>query len=180
MQTQLELFEAPADPSRAGGMRVAPWRGLRPWLVEVDRQLRLMRPSTQLYARFNAHARLLTAERLRTSRDAAAVEEAACRLDEARGGAGLVFHDLDRVWTRAELGTLLVEARNRARLLALGRHAPKPKGPALDPRKLPDDRLEALIQTHRDVQVVDALRAERLRRARVQRGEEGRRASERA
>jgi hypothetical protein len=38
------------------------------------------------------------------------------------------------------------------------------RGPRLDPAYLPDDRLEALIQQHRDLQVVGALRSERRRR----------------
>ena len=83
------------------------------------------------------------------------------------------FHDLNRVWSRAELGVLLVEARNRGRLLAMRRSAPKPKGPRLDPSRLPADRLEMLIQTHRDMAVAEALRAERARRAGLER-EEGR------
>jgi len=68
------------------------------------------------------------------------------------------------VWTRFELGVLITEATNRDRLLSLGRLAPRAKGPALDPARLPDDRLEHLIQTHRDLAVVEALRAERRRR----------------
>ena len=68
---------------------------------------------------------------------------------------------------------LLVEARNRGRLLATGRSAPKVKGPRLDPGRLPADRLDLLIQTHRDMAVVEVLRAERARRAGLER-EEGR------
>ncbi|WP_033966676.1 hypothetical protein [Sphingomonas sp. Ant H11] len=65
-----------------------------------------------------------------------------------------------------ELGTLIVEATNRRTLLGLGRDAPRTKGPALDPRRLPADRLDYLIQTHRDIALVDALRIERERRHR--------------
>lgn len=173
MPTQLELFELPDDPDRAGGMVVGAWRGLRAWLAEIDRQLALMRPCTPHYGRFDTTARLLTAERLRGSSDVDALSEVAGRLCDARQAMGHHVHDLNRVWSRAELGVLLVEARNRGRLLAMGRSAPKVKGPRLDPGRLPADRLEVLIQTHRDMAVVEALRAERARRAGLKR-EEGR------
>ena len=61
----------------------------------------------------------------------------------------------------------------------MGPDRPKPKGPALDPLRLPDDRLQVLIQTHRDMAGLEALRAERARR-RVEGGGEGARAGERA
>ena len=165
MSAQLELFDLSVDPDRGGGMAVRPWRGLQAWLEEIDRQLDLMRPSNPLYGRFDATAGLLTVERLRSSRDVAALLDAARRLSAARFATGHHFHDLNRVWTRAELGTLLVEARNRGRLLAMGRAVPKTKGPRLDPGRLPDDRLDVLIQSHRDMFLVETLRAERARRA---------------
>ncbi len=154
-------------------MVVAPWRGLRAWLAEIDRQLALMRPSSASYGRFDTTARLLTVERLRSSSDADALLEVAERLSWARRRMGFQVHDLDRVWSRTELGVLLLEARNRSRLLALGRSAPKAKGPQLDPPRLPDTRLDLLIQRHRDMAVVEALRAERARRGRLRQEEGG-------
>lgn len=67
---------------------------------------------------------------------------------------------------RAEMGTLLVELRNRQRSLASG-HAcmPRPKGPKFDPAMLTDEALERLIQTHPELAVVDRLRNERELRA---------------
>jgi hypothetical protein len=59
---------------------------------------------------------------------------------------------------------LITEATNRDRLLALGRLTPRAKGSALDPARLSDDRLEHLIQAHRDPGVVEALRAKQRRR----------------
>ena len=179
MPALLELFDLPVDPDRCGGMVVPPWRGLRGWLEEIDRQLNLMRPSTPHYRRFDATARLLTVQRLRVTRDVEALEETATRLFEARRPCGYDLRDLHGVWSRTELETLLVEAVNRKRLLAMGRDRPEPKGPALDPRRLPDDRLQVLIQTHRDMAVVEALRAERARRS-IQGGGERARAGERA
>ena len=178
MPAQLELLDLPVDPDRCGGMVVPPWRGLRGWLEEIDRQLNLMRPSTPHYRRFDATARLLPWSACAT-RDAEALEETATRLSEARRPCGYELRDLHGVCSRAELGTLLVEAVNRKRLLAMGRDRSKPQGPALDPRRLPDDRLQVLIQTHRDMAVVEALRAERARRS-IQGGGERARAGERA
>jgi hypothetical protein len=97
------------------------------------------------------------------SRDIAAIARLLTRLAAARY-PGADLHGLERVWTRAELGTLIVEATNRKTLLDLGRTAPRTKGSALDPRLLPDDRLARPIQTHRDLAIVEALRAERERR----------------
>jgi hypothetical protein len=61
-------------------------------------------------------------------------------------------------WTRAQFGELLVIARNRAALYQLGRDRPKPKGPRFDLQLLPDDRIDALIQRHPDMAIVEALR----------------------
>ena len=161
---QLDLFDTPADRVPAGGMRVPAFRGVAAWLVEIDRQARLMRPRRPLYDRFDGTARLLTPERIRACCDRAAITRLVERLRDARHPWGHDLHGLNRVWTRAELGVLITEATNRDRQLSLGRVAQRAKGPALDPARLPDDRLEHLIQTHRDLAVVEALRAERRRR----------------
>ena len=152
------------DPIRVDGMQIKPWCGLPAWHLELDRQTTIMRASRPLYHRFEATARQLSVERIRTCRDAAAIARLVDRLSAARYPTGCL-HDLDRVWTRAELGELLVEATNRRALLAMGRDQPRLKGPALDPRRLPDVRLDHLIQSHRDLDTIDALRAERERRA---------------
>lgn len=161
---QLELFDFVADATAVDGMRILPWRGLPVWHCELDRQSAIMRPSRPLYHRLEITARQLTAERIRTCRDVPAIARLVDRLSAARYPSGCL-HDLDRVWSRAELGDLLVEATNRRTLLAMGRDQPRAKGPTLDPRRLPDDRLDHLIQTHRDISVVEALRVERERRA---------------
>lgn len=163
---QLELFDLPTAIAPTYGMAVPPWCGLAAWHRELDRQSAIMRPRTPLYHRFEATARQLTPERIRASRDVAAIARLVNRLSSARYPTG-DLHGLERVWSRADLGTLIVEATNRRTLLGLGRDAPRTKGPALDPRRLPGDRLENLIQAHRDIVVVTALRAERERRARA-------------
>ncbi len=161
---QLELFNLVVEPTAVDGMQIPPWRGLPAWHRELDRQTNVMRASRPLYHRFEATARQLSAERIRTCRDAAAIARLVDRLSAARYPSGYL-HDLDRVWSRAELGDLLVEATNRRTLLAMGRNQPRPKGPTLDPGLLPDDRLDHLIQSHRDLAVVEALRTEREHRA---------------
>ena len=147
-----------------GAMSVPPFHTLAAWLAEVDRQAALMRPRRRLYERFDRTARTLTPGRIRRADDAVAIAELVWRLRAARFPGGPDLHGLERVWSRAELGVLITEAVNRERQLALGRVEPRTKGPRLDPRRLPGDRLEHLIQHHRDLGVVEALRAERRRR----------------
>ncbi len=162
---QVEPVAAAAPPRAPGsGMIIPPFSSLTAWLAEIDRQGALMRPRSRLYERFDRTARTLTPGRIRRAEDPVAVAELVRRLRAARYPGGHDLHELDRVWSRAELGVLITEAVNRGRQLAIGRVTPRPKGPQFDPRRLPDDRLEHLIQHHRDLQVVEALRAERRRR----------------
>ena len=158
-----------AGPRRpvGGGMKVPPFTTLAAWLAEIDRQGALMRPKSRLYERFDRTARTLAPGRIRTCDDPLTVAELGARLRAARYPGGHDLHGLDRVWSRAELGVLITEADNRSGQLAIGRVLPRAKGPRLDPRWLPDDRLDHLIQHHRDLEVVEALRAERRRRAAV-------------
>lgn len=152
-QARAALLSAPRPPAL----------DLRAWLQEVDRQRAKMRPATPLYQRFDAHARQLTPAAICASSDAPAVAEVERRVRAARGYTG-DLHGLDRVWTRAELGALITAATNRGRQLAAGDRR-RAKGPALEPRRIPDDRLDWLIQRHRDMSLVEALRAERARRS---------------
>ncbi|HTX48149.1 MAG TPA: hypothetical protein VME40_02050 [Caulobacteraceae bacterium] len=147
-----------------GGLRAPAFAGLAAWLGEIDRQSALMRPRRRLYERFDRTARTLRPAHIRLCDDAGAIAELLGRLRAARHPGGHDLHGLERVWSRAELGGLITEAENRGRQLAFGRLMPRRRGPRLDPRRLPDDRLEHLIQHHRDLRVVEALRAERRRR----------------
>lgn len=123
-----------------------------------------MRPCRHYYARFDRAARRLTLEALRGAADPVALAAVEVRLRGARHPTGHALHDLNRIWSRAELGQLIVEATNRGRQLAAGERRRIP-GPALDPARIPDDRLVWLIQRHADMAVVEACRAERERRA---------------
>jgi len=80
----LDLFDAPADRAPAGGMRVPAFRGVAAWLVEIDRQARLMRPRRPLYDRLDGTALLLTPERIRACCDRAAITRLVERLRESR------------------------------------------------------------------------------------------------
>lgn len=137
---------------------------LAAWLAEVERVERRLRCSTPAYRRFDALARRLTVAAIRASSDAPALEVLGRRLRAARYPSG--FGRLDRVWDRAELGELIVEATNRGRQLEAGDRQ-RPAGPRLDPQRIPDDRLDHLIQTHRSLAFVEVLRAERRRRETV-------------
>ena len=76
------------------------------------------------------------------------------------------YHGLASVLSRSEMGTMLVELRNRQRALVSGRaFAPRAKGPRLEPTRLTDEALERLIQMHPDLALVDRLRTEREFRA---------------
>ena len=132
------------------------------WVRIMHRLFALEEPSSDHYRRSRETARELTVDRVRECRhddDLARVEQ---MLVEERSGW---LYGLDRAFTRAERGELLVEVRNRRRLLSLGRTGPKPKGARFDPAQLPQDALERLIQSHPDMALIEMLQAERHRRS---------------
>lgn len=133
------------------------------WFFELERKRATMRPSSDCYRRFDAHARQLAPWAVRVCPHVGVLKLLERELRAARYPTGHRIHDLDRVWSRAELGELIVTAEGRRRQLEAGNDG-RQKGPRLDPRQLPDDRLDWLIQRHRDMNVVEALRAERRRR----------------
>lgn len=141
------------------------WEGMGSWVRQIGRLLAVETCSSNHFERFDKTARQLTAERIRVCRHADDLERVAAMLDEADEARRRCFlHGLDRVWSKAELGALRVEVRNRLHQLSIGRETPRPKGPHLDPTRLPLDRIEALIQRHKDIRIVELLRAERQRR----------------
>ncbi|WP_242121198.1 hypothetical protein [Sphingomonas lacusdianchii] len=138
------------------------WESMGAWVRHMHRLFAMETPSSDHYSRTRATARELTVERIRLCRhddDLARCEDMLVRAFDGW------LYGLDRAFTRAERGTLLVEVRNRRTLLAMGRTTARPKGARFDPTKLPDEALDRLIQHHRDIAVVDQLRAERTRRA---------------
>lgn len=105
------------------------WESMGAWVRLMHRLFALEAPSSDHYRRTRETARELTITRVRECRhedDLGRVEQ---MLVEAHSGW---LYGLDRAFTRAERGGLLVEVRNRRRLIALGRSAPRPKGARFD------------------------------------------------
>ena len=134
------------------------------WVRLMHRLFALEEPSSDHYRRSRETARELTVRRVRECRHDDDLERVEQMLIQAQSGW---LQGLDRAFTRAERGELLVEVRNRRRLLALGRSVPKTKGPRFEASRLPDAALDRLIQSHPDRHVVDQLRAERQRRVEI-------------
>ena len=125
----------------------------------------LREPSSRHYARCRLLYRSLKLYDIRWSRELSALRRLERLLVEEKRGSASV-HGLDREMSRSELGAMLVETRNRIDALTSGRaDRPRPKGPRLDPSRLPDAALNRLIQQHHDLAVVETLRAERARRS---------------
>lgn len=159
---RLEYFgEAERRRAARGAAEHAPvfWQGMASWVRQLASIPPSWRRSDQQERRLRQIARMLDVEKVRLCRhddSLALVEEWLCDFRN---------NDLCGAFTRAEIGRLIVEVRNRRQLLALGRDKPKPKGPRMDPARLPDEALERLIQSHPDMALVEALRAERDRRS---------------
>lgn len=174
---QHELFDRSAVPAHVPRLaaferrepRRSPkplaWEGMGSWVRLIGRLLAVETCASVYFERFDKTARQLTAERIRACRHADDLARVGDMLDEANEARRRCYlHGLDCVWSKAEFGALRVEVRNRLHQLRIGRDAPKPKGPRFDPSRLPLDRIEALIQSHPDIRIVEQLRAERARR----------------
>lgn len=168
-----DLFYGDKEPPRSlppmKAYRAAPrstpkpfaWESMGTWVRHMHRLFALEGPNSDHYRRTRETARALTVERIRECRHDDDLERCEAMLVEAAAGW---LYGLDRAFSRAERGTLLVEVRNRRKLIALGRTEAKPKGPRLDETRLPFSALIRLIQTHQDPLVVERLRFERARR----------------
>ena len=143
------------------------WESMGAWVRNMNRLFAIESPSSDHYNRVRRTARELTVERIRQCRHPDDLARCEAMLVHANSGW---LYGLDRAFTRAERGQLLVEVRNRLVLLGLGRSEPKPKGPRLDPTRLPDVALLRLIQNHPDPRLVQQLREERFRRAETETG----------
>ena len=142
------------------------WASIDEWCDRVTEEGGKLRPSTEYYGRLHDLYRSLTAKRVHRSTDRAGVERAARMFDLGRRNPVPAYHGLGSVLSRAEMGTMLVELRNRQRALVSGRaFAPRAKGPRLEPALLTDEALERLIHKHPERALVDRLRTEREFRA---------------
>lgn len=149
------------QPERREKAKGFAWESMGAWVRHMNRLFAIECPSSDHYARTRTTARALTVDRIRECRHDDDLGRCEAMLIDARSGW---LYGLDRAFSRAERGELLVEVRNRRQLLALGRTAPKTKGPRLDETRLPLSALIKLIQTHPDPFVVERLRRERKRR----------------
>lgn len=156
----------PSAPERTvsvPGTRVR-WTGVAGWVEAVIGLGRHQRPSSEFYARSTALHRSLDRSDIRSCRDRQALADVDKLLSQLQA-FGLLHGPL-RSMSAEEIGSLRVEVHNRLRVIDSGRldQPPREKGPRLDPARLPAERLDHLIQHHRDMTVVEALRAEKRRR----------------
>jgi hypothetical protein len=142
---------------------------LAEWLDLVHHIGGRIQCSAAHYKRCGRLYRSLRVADIRSSRDIPALEGCEQLFTRARGPGDIPSgHGLQRELSRAEIGALLVETRNRLDALRSGRaDRPRHKGPRFDPARIPDAALERLIQQHPDLATVDRLRTERIRRLAV-------------
>ena len=113
------------------------WASIDEWCACVMEEGGKLRPSNEHYGRLQDLYRSLTVERVRRSTDHAGIERAARMFDLGRRNPVPAYHGLASVLSRPEMGTMLVELRNRQRALVSGRaFAPRVKGPRLEPARL--------------------------------------------
>lgn len=142
------------------------WATVTQWCAVVMEEGGKLRPSSEHYDRLHKLYRSLTVERIRQSRDVTGLHRAARMFDFGRHNPIPAHHGLATVFSRAEMGTLLVELRNRRAALVSGSAMfPRKKGPRLDPARLTDGALDRLIQSHPDLTLVQRLREERALRS---------------
>ena len=139
------------------------WADLQGWLNCVFDLNRKFRPSEASFRRAGKLYRCLSIDLIRACDDEVFLEYFAALLRESRYADAPLRYGLGRVLKRPELGELIVETENHIRWIKSGKPI-KIKGPTLDPRLLPDERLDILIQSHKDMNVVQKLRNEKERR----------------
>ena len=142
---------------------------LAEWLDLVYRIGGQVQCSAAHYKRCGRLYRSLQIADIRTSRDVSALARCERLFNRARGANEVPSgRGLQRELSRAEIGALLVETRNRLAALRSGRaDRPRHKGPRFDSARIPDAALERLIQQHPDLAILDRLRTERIRRLTV-------------
>jgi hypothetical protein len=142
------------------------YASLAEWLALVYRIGGRIQASRPHYRRCRQLYRSLRVGDIRSNHDIPTLEACERLFDRARRAGDVPCgRGLQRELTRSEIGALLVETRNRLGALRSGRaDRPRSKGPRLDPACIPDVALERLIQRHPDLETVDRLRAERIRR----------------
>jgi hypothetical protein len=123
------------------------------WLDLVYRIGGKIRYSSAHYRRCRQLYRSFRIGDIRSSRDLCTLKACELLFNQACGPGDVPpGRGLQREFTRAEIGVLLVETRNRLNVLRSGRaDCPRPKGPRFDAMRIPNTALERLIQQHPDL-----------------------------
>lgn len=156
---RIEHYAAVARRRVAHEPKPVLWEGMGSWVRQLCSFAQDWQRTEDQDARLLKTMRMLTIDKVRASNDDDGLALVEQHIADFRNT------ELLTAFTRAQIGALLVEVRNRRRLIALGRTEAKPKGPRFDPTMLPADALDRLIQRHPDIGIVDQLRAERARRS---------------
>lgn len=135
------------------------WGTLAEWIALAETEGDRVIASRRHYRRVEALYHSLRVEDLWRCTDPAVLRRVS-RFFEGRNG---VFHGPERCIVPIGLGEWRMAVHNRLVALERGDRR-RPKGPRLDPTRLPDQALDRLIQQHRDLAVVNLLREERRRR----------------
>lgn len=154
-------------PRLIRGTRLS-WSTIPEWIALCEREAAKSRCSTPAHDRLDRLYRSLTIFDIRSSFDRAGLHLLERRLYRSRhlGAWPNSLHELWRVMSRADIGEMLAETRNRIVALQNGRaYSPRRAGPRFDPVMIPDAAIDRLIQQHPDLAVVELLRAEKRRRA---------------
>lgn len=134
------------------------WEGMGSWVRQLCSFAEDWQRTGNQDARMVKTMRMLTIDKVRASADDDGLALVERHLADFRNT------ELLNGFTRAQIGAMLVEVRNRRHLLALGRDRAKPKGPRLDPVMMPLEAIDRLIQRHPNLALVERLRIERARR----------------
>jgi hypothetical protein len=97
------------------------WSTIAEWCHIVMVEGGKVRPSSEHYRWLGDLYRSLTVARIRSSRDITGFATAIRMFDLGRHNPLPAFHGLARVFSRAEMGSILVELRNRRYALVSGR-----------------------------------------------------------
>ena len=160
------VARVPLASNKVPGTRIE-WSGLDGWLRSVHRiNVGPMRFSTPNYRRAAALMKSLTPAHVAACADPGVLASFETFMRDARYGSGL-WLDPTRSLSRARIGEFITAAEGRRRQILAGSDT-REKGPRLDPSRLPTDRLQGLIQSHKDMALVERLREELQRRQEFQ------------
>ena len=138
------------------------WVGLEGWVDAVFTVRRSQRASAEFYKRMRSVVRSVAVEDIRACRD----EETLVLVEQMLKGRHSMLHGPERCFSREEGAALRVEVHNQLRRVRTGAidRPKRKKGPAFDIGSIPTERLRALVQRYKDMDVVETMREELRRR----------------